>query len=81
MDIPTPIPAQPTRFLDQLRSFIRARGLAYRTEKTYLFWIKRYIRFHQRRHPSSMGSVEVETFLNHLVVQRNVALALRCRGP
>ena len=75
MDIPTPIPAQPTRFLDQLRSFIRARGLAYRTEKTYLFWIKRYIRFHQRRHPSSMGSVEVETFLNHLVVQRNVALA------
>ncbi|WP_328185257.1 integron integrase [Marinobacter sp. OP 3.4] len=75
MDIPNPIPAKPTRFLDQLRAFIRARGLAYRTEQTYLFWTKRYIRFHQRRHPRTMGSAEVEAFLNHLVVQRNVALA------
>lgn len=51
MDIPTPIPAQPTRFLDKVRSFLRFRGMAYKTEKTYLFWIKRFIRFHGLRHP------------------------------
>ena len=43
MDIPAPIPAQPTRFLDRLRSFIRLRGLAYKTEQTYVFWIKRFM--------------------------------------
>jgi len=75
MDIPTPIPAQPTRFLDQLRAFIRLRGLAYKTELTYLFWIKRFIRFQGRKHPRSMGTAEVEAFLSHLVLQANVSVA------
>ncbi|MBU2872977.1 integron integrase [Marinobacter salexigens] len=73
MDIPTPIPAQPTRFLDKVRAFIRFRGMAYKTEKTYLFWIKRFIRFHGRQHPAVMGSAEVEAFLSHLVLQANVS--------
>ena len=75
MDIPTPIPAQPTRFLDQLRAFIRLRGLAYKTELTYVFWIKRFIRFQGRKHPRSMGTAEVEAFLSHLVLQANVSVA------
>lgn len=75
MDIPTPIPAQPTRFLDQLRGFIRLRGLAYKTELTYVFWIKRFIRFQDRKHPRSMGTAEVEAFLSHLVLQANVSVA------
>lgn len=73
MDIPTPLPAQPTRFLDKVRSFMRLRGMAYKTEKTYLFWIKRFIRFHGLQHPETMGSMEVESFLSHLVLQANAS--------
>jgi len=65
MDIRTAISPQSTRFLDRLRNLIRLRGLAYKTEKTYVFWIKRFIRFHGRKHPETMGSAEVEAFLSH----------------
>src|SRR5690606_36804287 len=75
MDIRTPISPQSTRFLDQLRNFIRLRGLAYKTEITYVFWIKRFIRFHGRKHPETMGTAEVETFLSRLVLQANVSEA------
>ncbi|TYC53244.1 integron integrase [Marinobacter sp. BW6] len=75
MDIPTPIPAQPTRFLDKVRSFIRLRGMAYKTEKTYLFWIKRFIRFHGLQHPEVMGSAEVEAFLSHLVLRGSASVS------
>ncbi|MBY6222771.1 phage integrase N-terminal SAM-like domain-containing protein [Marinobacter nauticus] len=75
MDIRCPISPQSTRFLDRLRNFIRLRGLAYKTEKTYVFWIKRFIRFHGRKHPESMGTAEVEVFLSHLVLQANVSVA------
>lgn len=75
MDIRKPISPQSTRFLDRLRNFIRPRGLAYKTEKTYLFWIKRFIRFRGRKHPERMGSAEVEAFLFHLVLQNNVSSA------
>lgn len=74
MDIRSPISPQSTRFLDQLKNFIRLRGLAYKTEKTYVFWIKRFIRFHGRKHPKSMGTPEVEAFLSHLVLQANVSV-------
>jgi len=75
MDIPAPIPPQPTRFLDRVRGFMRLRGMAYKTEKTYLFWIKRFIRFHGLQHPEVMGSTEVEAFLSHLVLQANASAA------
>ncbi len=74
MDVPPPVPEQPVRFTDQLRSFIRARNLAYKTEKTYLFWILRFIRFHNRQHPKVMGAVEVEAFLSHLAVQQHASV-------
>lgn len=74
MDVPPPVPANPTRFIDRLRTFIRARNLAYKTERTYVFWIKRYIRFHGYRHPSEMSTSDVEAFLSHLVVQRNISV-------
>ncbi|MFO8141027.1 MAG: phage integrase N-terminal SAM-like domain-containing protein [Marinobacter sp.] len=61
--------------MDQLRGFIRLRGLAYKTELIYVFWIKRFIRFQNRKHPRSMGSAEVEAFLSHLVLQANVSVA------
>ena len=44
-----------------------------RTEQAYVFWIRRFIRFHQLRHPRQMGPAEVEAFLTHLATDRNVA--------
>lgn len=70
-DIRTPIPSKPLRFMDKLRSFMRAKHLAYRTEQTYCRWILDYIRFHKSNHPENMGAKEVDEFLSHLAVQRN----------
>lgn len=74
-DIPVPIKPGSTKFTPRVRAFIRARGMAYSTEKTYIHWIKRYIRYHQYRHPADMGAMEIEAFLTHLVVQKNTAKA------
>lgn len=46
---------------------------AYRIEQAYVHWIERYIRWHGIRHPAEMGAAEVEAFLSHLAVDRNVA--------
>lgn len=73
-DIPYPLPDKPVRFMDRLRSYMRARNLAYRTEKTYCTWILDFVRFHQRRHPESMGSAEVDAWLSHLANKRHVAV-------
>jgi integron integrase len=60
--------------MDRLRAFIRARHLAYRTEKTYCLWIRDFIRFHGKRHPETMGAEEVNKWLSHLANNRNVAV-------
>lgn len=70
-DIRHKLPSEPLRFLDQLRQHIRKSGLAYRTEQTYIHWVKRFIYFHDKQHPKNMGMAEVETFLDHLSVNRN----------
>ena len=74
-DIPRSVPVKPVRLLDQIRAEIRARNLSYATEKTYLHWIVRFIRFHNKRHPVEMDAAEVEQFLNHLSVQRNCSVS------
>lgn len=61
-------------FLDNIRSEIRLRGFSIRTEKSYLFWIKRFILFHEKRHPDTMGATEVKAFLTWLAVSRGVAI-------
>ncbi|MBK8904396.1 MAG: integron integrase [Anaerolineaceae bacterium] len=65
--------AQKVKLLDQVRQKIRLKGYSYQTEKTYVDWIKRFILFHQKRHPSEMGKDEVEAFLAHLAVDKDVA--------
>jgi len=73
-DIPKPIATgRSGRFLDQVRCAMRDRKLAYSTEKTYLHWIRAFIRFHKMRHPSQMGAVEVDAFLSWLAIHRRVA--------
>ena len=64
-----------TRFMDQLRQSLRDKGYAYQTEKTYLHWIRRFILFHQKRHPESMAEPEINAFLSHLGNQRHCSPA------
>jgi len=64
---------QPPKLLDQVRHAIRLRNYSYRTEKTYVDWVKRYILFHNKTHPNEMGKVEIEAFLTHLAVEGNVS--------
>lgn len=74
-DVRRPLPIQPVKFMDLVRVQIRARNLAYKTEKSYCFWIKRFIRYHRLKHPKEMGAVEVEQFLHHLAVVDNVSVS------
>ena len=62
----------PRKLLDQVRDVIRLKHYSYRTEETYVAWIRRYILFHNKRHPREMGSAEIEAFLSHLAVQEKV---------
>ncbi|OZB74663.1 MAG: integrase [Halothiobacillus sp. 14-55-98] len=61
------------KLLDQVRDLIRTKHYSIRTENQYLQWIKRFILFHGKRHPRDMGAPEVEAFLSHLAVSRDVA--------
>ncbi len=61
------------RLLDQVRDTIRLKHYSIRTEETYIGWIKRYIFFHNKRHPKDMGEIEIKAFLTNLAVNRNVA--------
>jgi integron integrase len=68
-------PPQEPRLLDRVREAIRRRHYSRRTEETYIHWIKRFIYFTGKRHPSELGAAEVTAFLNHLVSQCHVASA------
>jgi len=61
------------RLLDRVRDAIRARHYSRRTEKTYVAWIRRYILFHDKRHPAEMGAEEIRRFLTSLAVEGKVA--------
>jgi len=58
--------------LDVVRDRIRVKHYSYRTETSYLGWIRRFIRFHAGRHPREMSGPEVERFLTHLATERKV---------
>jgi integron integrase len=64
---------RPKRLLDQVRDAVRLKHYSIRTEEAYVNWVKRYIVFHNKRHPAEMGAPEIEAFLTHLAVKENVA--------
>jgi integron integrase len=64
---------QPPKFLDQLRESLRVRHYSLRTEDAYFDWARRFILFHDKRHPKDMGAPEVQAFLTHLAVERHVS--------
>ena len=68
-----PIAARPPKLLDRVRDAIRTRHYSYRTEEAYVGWIRRFILFHNKRHPAEMGKAEIQQFLTALAVKRNVA--------
>src|SRR5437870_6407234 len=73
-----PVCAPPTsaprpRLLDQVRQVIRTRHYSYMTEKAYVHWIKRFIFFHNKRHPAEMGEVEIGRFLSTLATDFHVS--------
>lgn len=63
----------PPRLLDQVRNKIRLKHYSIRTEQAYVRWIKRFILFHNKKHPSNMGKPEIEAFLSYLAVKRRVS--------
>ncbi len=67
------VPIHGTEILDQVRNVIRLKHYSLRTEQTYLQWIKRFILFNGKRHPSYMGEKEVSNFLTHLAVKEKVS--------
>ncbi len=78
---PIPVPEKKTdagtvnwKALDQaVRETLRLKHYAYRTEQTYMHWIRRFVQYHHGRKPSSMGAAEIHAFLSHLAVNLDVA--------
>jgi site-specific recombinase XerD len=64
---------QDRRSLDVVREVIRLKHYSYRTEQTYLDWIKRYLLDHDKKYPRDMGAHEIQDFLTHLAVDRQVS--------
>lgn len=62
-------------FLETVRTELRTRRYSLKTEKVYLVWIKSFILFNDKRHPNEMGNREIERFLNHLAMNRQVSAA------
>lgn len=64
---------RPKKLEDQVREAIRVKRYSYRTEESYVYWIRRFILFHNKRHPQEMGTAEVTHFLTHLAVKEQVS--------
>jgi integron integrase len=62
-------------FLNSVFNFMSVRRYSKRTIKSYLYWIKYFIIYHQKRHPETMGPFEVEQFLTYLAVKRTVSVS------
>src|ERR671924_272663 len=61
------------KLLDQVRDVIRRKHFSIRTEQAYVDWIRRFILFHNKRHPAEMAEQELTEFLTHLARDLNVA--------
>lgn len=69
----TPPATAAPMLLDQVRARLRVKHYSIRTEDQYVYWIRRFILFHRKRHPRDMGAAEVEAFLSDLAVNGQVA--------
>jgi len=65
-------PQRKIKLLDRVRHAIRLKNYSSSTEKAYVCWIRRFILFHDKRHPKIIGGQEIEKFLSYLAVERIV---------
>jgi len=70
-DVRKPVNQNSTRLIDRVRIFIRSRNLAFTTEKAYIYWIVRFIRFNHLRHPKEMTKIEVGNYLDYMAYSGN----------
>src|SRR5256886_10406446 len=70
--VPSPAPG-PRTLLGRLRAAVRARHYSPRTEQAYVAWGRRYVQFHGRRHPATLGATEVQALLTHLAERGRVS--------
>ena len=62
-----------SQFINDISKFMRAKRYSLKTEKAYIYWIKYYIHYHDRKHPKEMGSPEVSDYLSHLANVKKVS--------
>jgi len=72
--------AREPKLLERARARMRAKHLSLRTERAYLGWMRRYILFHGKRHPAEMGEVEINAFLTHLAVKRQISASTQTQA-
>jgi hypothetical protein len=68
------------KLLDRLREALRSRHYSRRTEQTYCQWVKRFIFFHNVRHPAEMAEPEMNAFLTHLAVKEKVSASTQTQA-
>jgi hypothetical protein len=59
--------------IEKVREVMRSKHYSYRTEQSYVYWIRKYLRYHNLRHPRDMREKEIHDFLLHLEVKQNGA--------
>lgn len=74
-DVRPSIPKEPVRLLDQVRRRMRDGGYAWKTEKTYIHWIRRFILFHGKQHPKDLHAAHINQYLSHLANERQCSPA------
>ncbi|MBC54497.1 MAG: integrase [Gammaproteobacteria bacterium] len=67
------MPEYNSPFLESIYRYMITRGYSKRTISTYIYWIRYFIRFHEKRHPLDLGDCEIEQFLTFLAADRKVA--------
>src|SRR5712691_2133400 len=68
------------KLLDRMRAVLRTRHYSIRTEDAYVQWVKRFILFHGKKHPSEMGSEEINEYLTHLAVERHLSASTQSQA-
>lgn len=71
--LPIPLPSRPKKLLDRYSEALRNLHYSLRTERTYSGWVRQFILYHNKRHPTEMGTPEINDFITHLVNQKSVS--------
>lgn len=80
MEAAPPIAVNSDRLMPRMRQEMRLRGMSWRTEQSYVHWVKRFIRFNGLRHPIDLDEHSVHTFLSHLVIERRCSASTQVQA-